>query len=335
MATNPFKEIESRVQKSISEANKNIQNQSKSIVQNIINGIPNKGIGGAIKDQSLGQINQQVQELSHASKRDLHKLAQKFVSERLKESMLKELDRIGAGNKTNGLAASVSETIKAEARAIIRGHKTVEITDNKTIVDAVAQTEALLGEFVKRQTSSILESKPLKRFYDIQRRVQDTEERIGHFRDKVESWYKLEEGELSQKIIRSIDDAITGHKGYTDFATKIDRSINKIPLLKELGVHFETKKALRPIIERIEKSVGANLEKKLAPVIKAHVKQVQKIAQTVAKFKDKLKKAEDAFKAQIKKYENMAIDYAKQYTQKLVNEISSNIRLGIGKGLKF
>ena len=168
MATNPFKKIESRVQKSISEANKNIQNQSKSIVQNIINDIPNKGIGGAIKDQSLGQINQQVQELSHTSKRDLHKLAQKFVSERLKESMLKELDRIGAGNKTNGLAASVSETIKAEARAIIRGHKTVEITDNKTIVDAVAQTEALLGEFVKRQTSSILESKPLKRFYDIQ-----------------------------------------------------------------------------------------------------------------------------------------------------------------------
>ena len=335
MATNPFKEIESRVQKSISEANKNIQNQSKSIVQNIINGIPNKGIGGAIKDQSLGQINQQVQELSHTSKRDLHKLAQKFVSERLKESMLKELDRIGAGNKTNGLAASVSETIKAEARAIIRGHKTVEITDNKTIVDAVAQTEALLGEFVKRQTSSILESKPLKRFYDIQRRVQDTEERIGHFRNKVESWSKLEEGELSQKIIRSIDDAITGHKGYTDFATKIDRSVNKIPLLKELGVHFETKKALRPIIERIEKSVGANLERKLAPVIKAHVRQVQKIAQTVAKFKDKLKKAEDAFKAQIKKYENMAMDYAKQYTQKLVNEISSKIRLGIGKGLKF
>ena len=335
MATNPFKEIESRVQKSISEANKNIQNQSKSIVQNIINGIPNKGIGDAIKDQSLGQINQQVQELSHTSKRDLHKLAQKFVSERLKESMLKELDRIGAGNKTNGLAASVSETIKAEARAIIRGHKTVEITDNKTIVDAVAQTEALLGEFVKRQTSSILESKPLKRFYDIQGRVQDTEERIGHFRDKVESWSKIEEGELSQKIIRSIDDAITGHKGYTDFATKIDRSINKIPLLKELGVQFETKKALRPIIERIEKSVGANLEKKLAPVIKAHVKQVQKIAQTVAKFKDKLKKAEDAFKAQIKKYENMAMDYAKQYTQKLVNEISSKIRLGIGKGLKF
>ena len=335
MATNPFKEIEFRVQKSISEANKNIQNQSKSIVQNIINGIPNKGVGGAIKDQSLGQINQQVQELSHTSKRDLHKLAQKFVSERLKESMLKELDRIGAGNKTNGLAASVSETIKAEARAIIRGHKTVEITDNKTIVDAVAQTEALLGEFVKRQTSSILESKPLKRFYDIQRRVQDTEERIGHFRDKVESWSKLEEGELSQKIIRSIDDAITGHKGYTDFATKIDRSINKIPLLKELGVHFETKKALRPIIERIEKSVGANLEKKLAPVIKAHVKQVQKIAQTVAKFKDKLKKAEDAFKAQIKKYENMAMNYAKQYTKKLVDEISSKIRLGIGKGIKF
>lgn len=335
MATNPFKEIESGVQKAISEANKNIQNQSKSIVQNIINDIPNKGIGGALKNQSLGQINQQVQELSQTSKQDLHKLAQKFVSERLKESMLKELDRIGVGNKTNGLAAAVSEIIMAEARAIIRGHKTVEITDNKTIVEAVAQTETLLEDFVKRQTSSILESKPLKRFYDVQRKVQDTEERISHFRDKVESWSKLGEGELSQNIIKSIDDAITGHKGYTDFATKIDRSINKIPLLKELGVHFETKAALRPIIERIEKNVGANLEKKLAPVIKAHVKQVQKIAQTVAKFKDKLKKAEEAFKAQIKKYENMAIDYAKQYTQKLVNEISSKIRLGVGGGIKF
>ena len=335
MGTNLFKQLETQVQKSILEANKNIQNQSKSIVQNIINGAPNKGIGAALKNQTLGQINQQVQELSQASQQDLHKLAQKFVSERLKESMLKELDRIGVGNKTNGLAASVSETIMTEARAIIRGHKTVEITDNKTIVKAVAQTETLLGDFVKRQTSSILESKPLKKFYDVQRKVQDTEERINYFKDKVESWSKLEQGELSQKIIKSIDDAITGHNGYTDFATKIDKSINRIPLLKELGVHFETKTALRTIVERIEKSVGANLEKKLAPVIKAHVKQVQKIAATVTKFKEKLKKAEEAFKAQIKKYENMAMDYAKQYTQKLVNEISSKIRLGIGGGIKF
>ena len=326
MGTNLFKQLETQVQKSISEANKNIQNQSKSIVQNIISGAPNKGIGGALKNQTLGQINQQVQELSQASQQDLHKLAQKFVSERLKESMLKELERIGVGNKTNGLAASVSETIMAEARAIIRGHK---------IVEAVSQTETLLGDFVKRQTSSILESKPLKKFYDVQRKVQDTEERINYFKDKVESWSKLEQGELSQKIIKSIDDAITGHNGYNDFATKIDKSINRITLLKELGVHFETKTALRPIIERIEKSVGANLEKKLAPVIRAHVKQVQKIAATVTKFKEKLKKAEEAFKAQIKKYENMAMDYAKQYTQKLVNEISSKIRLGIGKGLKF
>lgn len=334
MGTNVFKKLETQVQKSISEANKKVQNQAKSIVQDIIDDAPNKGIGHGLK-KPLGQINQQVQELSHTSKKDLHKLAQKFVSERLKEAMLKELDKIGVGNKTNGLVAAVSETIKEEARAIIRGHKTVEITDSKIIVEAVAQTEILLGDFIKRQTSSILESKPLRKFYDIQRKVQDTEERLNYFKDKVESWSKLEEGELSQKIIKSLDNAISGHKGYTDFASKIDRSINGIPILKELGVHFETKRALRPIIERIEKNIGANLEKKLGPVIRAHVKQVQKIAATVTKFKDKLKKAEEAFKAQIKKYENMAMDYAKQYTQKLVKDISSKIRLGIGGKIKF
>lgn len=291
----------------------------------------------------LGKIQQIAKDKDNLKDLSIHKLSKKLVEKRLEESMEKELDKL----KKNGVITD-EDTI-TKIRAIIRAHKTVSITEDTLLLSAVSQTDKLLKEYIKlatqevTATSATVQSQISKGFNTVENKADKTFSKINsgfeRYTDKFNSYYsdvqsldKLTETQLSQKIIDDIDDALTTNKGYKNFCTALDKKINSLPILNKLGKRIESNKIFGPMFKAFETKIGSSLSKRLKPVIERHVKQLQKIATVVKKFTEAVKKAEQQFKALLKSYENMALNYAKKVTEDLVNDLKSKVHISFNGG---
>ena len=272
----------------------------------------------AAEELELEQENQSSDGKDQKNKLDVHELAKKLINKRLNESMEDELNKLSASG------AIKDDTLKEKMRAIIRGHKGAALSESSIIIAAQGETEKMLRSYLDTEIADITKSQAIS---NVNKTTHDVSVKLDAAAKAMDAASKMQEKDLSAMLIKNINTTLDAEGGFKNFCTTLDSKINSNPIMKKLGKTFESNKYLAPVFVKVEQQVGSKLTHTLQPVIAQHVAQVQKIAQEVKRFEDQIKAAEAQLKATLESFENMAINYAKAWTQKLVTDISSKIHI--------
>ena len=309
-----------------------IKKESNAIVSHIMSGDA-KGLdevlGGAVKDirtdirEETGKLRQTAEELAQKNEIEIHQLAKVIVSKRLEEMMDAEIARLGK-------IGEMTESQQEQIRAIIRGYRYTEMTESPILLNAIGETEKILSNFCRQEKAAVLKADHLGD------KIHALGERVDSYARRLEAFSNVTAEEHAQKILRGLSDGLQHNKGLTDLCRRIDNLINKDGGYRSAtGKDFRTMDLIVPMLGKIEKRVGRNLEAKLKPFVAKHIETVKKITETVKSVKEQIRIAEEKFRSAVKSYETMARSYAENFTKKIAAEISSKINISLGGGLKI
>lgn len=229
----------------------------------------------------------------------IYSLAEQLVSQSLENNMQEALDKLKINNK---IPPDLMET----ARAIIRGHRTVELIKPDVINTALENINTKLTSYVDAQAKNLLE----KNF------LNET----------------LSKEVLSSKIISSISDGLNQYKDLDSFFNKID---NEFKSMTNNHVIIDSQKILGPVLKNIKIDTDA-VTKKLKPAIQQHVKKIVETAKYITDVQEQIKIAEKSFKETIVNYQNMAQDFINKKTAELGQKISQELGIKLtGFSLKI
>lgn len=280
------------------------------------------------KVQEVKGVEQTLSSLDQNNVSDeIHELSQQLLSKRLEEDMQKELDSLKASGK-------ITDEKYTEMRAVIRGHKTVSITQSPLITQAVSQIDKYLTDYVNKQTKGILAqgNNAAKQALTSVNSIMSKEKSI--FNDlkrasgKLQGYEKMKEKDAALAVTKSISSSLNKFTNLDKFFKSIDSSVQS-----KTGKSINSKKILGPVLGKINTNVGAKVSAKLQPFIKKHVKTIEKITIKVAKLQARIVAAEKAFKEAIKKYQDMATNFIKDQTKQLAEKVSKEIGINLGSAL--
>ena len=285
--------------------------------------------------EEAARIKQKVEDAQQLKGIKVHDLAEAFIGQRMEEAMLKEVDKLG--DRSN-----MSEEKKNRIRSIVRGYGYALLTQGPVMEDAVKQTEALLLDSLQEQSDRLM-SKGEK---TLDKAVTRADAKITEWSDKATGYLDKAQRELDRLtniehitkvcdgMLHGLTDKLTGNKDLNSFCSKIDGFVNQGGAFAALngGLPFSSAGMVKNLVANIETRVGAAMETKMKPFIEKHIQTVAKITTAISKIKDQVKAATAALKAQLKKFQDMAMNYAKEFTQKLVSDISSKVNISFGGG---
>lgn len=298
--------------------------------------------------KSVKGIVQQVRNLTQQTNAaNIYKLAQQILSLKLEGDMQKELDQLKATGK-------VAEDLFLQMRAVIRGHKTAEITQAPIIVEAVAKIDKQLTDYIMAESSKLGEklqamgqpyidqsieigNKVITKIDSLTPEIDRVFGDIGKINQQLDDWQKLSKEDLAATITKTVDEKLRSYTDLDSLYKKIDDGIlakfNAWTGSNETVPLFDSKKTLGPVLQRIHTSITNGVAKKLQPLIQNHVKVIAKITTRIAKLQDQIKAAQQAFKDAIQKYQDMAKDFIQQQTAELGKKISQELGINLLGGL--
>lgn len=278
-------------------------------------------------DQEVAKIRQKTEEQEQKNSLGIRDLAQLIISKRLEEAMDEAIDKLGA--RTN-----MSEDMKIQIRAIIRGYKFAELTQGTFLMDAVASVEKYLNKLCEQQKEIF--SKADGKITGLENKLTSWVSKIDAFTEKANAFSKLEETEQIGKIINGIFRGIKNSDRLDKLCQKIDGFINADGFYRQItGMDFSSSDMFIPILSNIEKNIGQKFIHKLKPFISKHIETVKKISETVKGLEQQIKLATENFRKIIKQYEDLAKNIASEITSKLAGEISRKINIDYTVGGGF
>ena len=268
----------------------------------------------------------------------IHKISQDLLSMRLEEDMQKELDKLKAAGK-------VTEEKFTQMIAVIRGHKTVAISQAPIITDAVSQIDKYIKDYVEKQSKDLIGklgiNSNVKKITNSVSSALANEKKIYNslkqMSEKLKNYEGMSESEAAFAVAKSIEQGILKKTNVDSFFKNIDAAVKE-----KTGGVIDSKKLFAPVLGKININVGEKISAKLQPIIKKHVKTIEQITTKIAKLQARIVAAEKAFKDAVQKYQDMANNFIQEQTKQLADKISKEIGInlagalgGIGGGIKL
>ena len=268
----------------------------------------------------------------------IHKISQDLLSMRLEEDMQKELNKLKAAGK-------VTEEKFTQMIAVIRGHKTVAISQAPIITDAVSQIDKYIKDYVEKQSKDLIGklgiNSNVKKITNSVSSALANEKKIYNslkqMSEKLKNYEGMSESEAAFAVAKSIEQGILKKTNVDSFFKNIDAAVKE-----KTGGVIDSKKLFAPVLGKININVGEKISAKLQPIIKKHVKTIEQITTKIAKLQARIVAAEKAFKDAVQKYQDMANNFIQEQTKQLADKISKEIGInlagalgGIGGGIKL
>ena len=271
--------------------------------------------------------------LSSTAKGDLsdtiHALSQKLLSMRLEQDMQEELDKL----KTAG---RITEEKYLQMRAVIRGHKTVEITQAELIVNAVSEIDRSLKSYINNQAKDIMAKinidgtakKASSSFDALLSKEKNAYNKLKTLSGKLKSFEGMTQEKAALAVTNSISKNLNKYTNLNSFFKNLDSSIKD-----KTGVAISTQKLFAPVLNRINTNVGEKVSSTLQPIIKKHVKVIEQITTKIATIQARIAAAEKAFKAAVQKYQDLAKNFIQEQTKQLASKVSKELGINLGSAL--
>jgi len=271
--------------------------------------------------------------LSSTAKGDLsdtiHALSQKLLSMRLEQDMQEELDKL----KTAG---RITEEKYLQMRAVIRGHKTVEITQAELIVNAVSEIDRSLKSYINNQAKDIMAKinidgtakKASSSFDALLSKEKNAYNKLKTLSGKLKSFEGMTQEKAALAVTNSISKNLNKYTNLNSFFKNLDSSIKD-----KTGVAISTQKLFAPVLNRINTNIGEKVSSTLQPIIKKHVKVIEQITTKIATIQARIAAAEKAFKAAVQKYQDLAKNFIQEQTKQLASKVSKELGINLGSAL--
>ena len=280
--------------------------------------------------QSIKGIEKTITSLTQGDvMENIHKLSEQLLSKRLEEDMQKELNNLKSLGK-------ITEEKFIQMRAVIRGHKTITITQAPMITEAVSQVDKYLKDYVDKQAKDIIgkvnigdslkkATGSINSIFTQEKKVYGGLKKIS---EKLKSFEAMSKDDAALAITKTLSSNLGKYTNLDKFFKSIDSDMKN-----KLGQTIDSKKLLSPVLGKINTNVGAKISAKLQPIIKNHVKVIEKITTKVAKLQARIVAAEKAFKEAVQKFQDMANNFIKDQTKQLADKISSELGINLGSAL--
>jgi hypothetical protein len=259
----------------------------------------------------------------------IHKISQDLLSMRLEEDMQKELDKLKAAGK-------VTEEKFTQMIAVIRGHKTVAISQAPIITDAVSQIDKYIKDYVEKQSKDLLNKLNVNNSVKTitnsvssalakEKKIYDS---LKQMSEKLKNYEGMSESEAALTVAKSIEQGILKKTNIDSFFKNIDAAVKE-----KTGGVIDSKKLFAPVLGKININVGEKISAKLQPLIKQHVKTIEQITTKIAKLQARIVAAEKAFKDAVQKYQDMANNFIQEQTKQLADKISKELGINLAGAL--
>jgi methyl-accepting chemotaxis protein len=220
-----------KINKRIGELKGDISGQAQKELENLL-----KKQGGL-----LGQLHININDIKGMKKQvsamlqqqltmEINDLSKKLLSKRLEEDMLKELDKI----KQKGL---LLEEQWQEMRNIIRGHKTIDLTQAPLITDAVAKISKSLTEFIEKQSQDIS-----KKLEDVSNKAVD---KINSAAENLSS----KVNDAAEKATKKLDDLIEKGDAFKNNVEDFQKKIDELAKLDDKNIALELTKTINSTLD--------------------------------------------------------------------------------------
>lgn len=281
---------------------------------------------GYTKEQAADLLSKDIKytkelDYQHLKDYSIKNLAHQVVQDQLDLAMLKSLEKC---KKKYGILGNIilNEDCITEMKAIIRGHKTTEIKNPQLMQELRNEAEAKLQDLVNKQITTILGLAD-KADYAITKKLEPIEK----IYDKIDK-FVVNNGNKITTIIKdeqSLNNYINSSLERLEYKQlQLEKTLNKVNTIAgTIGLDININDSVKPIVERINKSISLKVTSKLMPQITKHIKQFENVQKKIDEARKRVNQYRDNF---IKEQKQRLSTYVNKETSKAIGSLTSSLK---------
>lgn len=281
---------------------------------------------GYSKEQAADLLSKDIKytkelDYQHLKDYSIKNLAHQVVQDQLDLAMLKSLEKC---KKKYGILGNIilNEDCITEMKAIIRGHKTTEIKNPQLMQELRNEAEAKLQDLVNKQITTILGLAD-KADYAITKKLEPIEK----IYDKIDK-FVVNNGNKITTIIKdeqSLNNYINSSLERLEYKQlQLEKTLNKVNTIAgTIGLDININDSVKPIVERINKSISLKVTSKLMPQITKHIKQFENVQKKIDEARKRVNQYRDNF---IKKQKQRLSTYVNKEASKAIGSLTSSLK---------
>lgn len=295
----------------------------KEYTKNDIQYLVEKGYTKEAAIELLSKDEKYTKELDYEHLKDysIKTLAKQVVQDQLDIAMLKGLEKC---KSKFGIFSNIilDEDCIAEMRAIIRGHKTVELKNTKLVKELENDAERKIKDLVDNQITRVLEladkieDKVIKTIEPIDKIYNKIDKFIINGNEKINTIFK-DEKSLSNYIGSSLESL-----EYKQL--RLEKTINKIETITgTLGLNIDIKSTIKPVIETLNSKITGKITTKLMPHIKKHIGEFRDVQKRIEEARKKVNAYRDNF---IKEQKQRLSSYLNKEASRAIGSLKDSLK---------
>ena len=281
---------------------------------------------GYTKEQAADVLSKDIKytkelDYQHLKDYSIKNLAHQVVQDQLDLAMLKSLEKC---KKKYGILGNIilNEDCITEMKAIIRGHKTTEIKNPQLMQELRNEAEAKLQDLVNKQITTILGLAD-KADYAITKKLEPIEK----IYDKIDK-FVVNNGNKITTIIKdeqSLNNYINSSLERLEYKQlQLEKTLNKVNTIAgTIGLDININDSVKPIVERINKSISLKVTSKLMPQITKHIKQFENVQKKIDEARKRVNQYRDNF---IKEQKQRLSTYVNKEASKAIGSLTSSLK---------
>lgn len=281
---------------------------------------------GYTKEQAADLLSKDIKytkelDYQHLKDYSIKNLAHQVVQDQLDLAMLKSLEKC---KKKYGILGNIilNEDCITEMKAIIRGHKTTEIKNPQLMQELRNEAEAKLQDLVNKQITTILGLAD-KADYAITKKLEPIEK----IYDKIDK-FVVNNGNKITTIIKdeqSLNNYINSSLERLEYKQlQLEKTLNKVNTIAgTIGLDININDSVKPIVERINKSISLKVTSKLMPQITKHIKQFENVQKKIDEARKRVNQYRDNF---IKGQKQRLSTYVNKEASKAIGSLTSSLK---------
>lgn len=281
---------------------------------------------GYTKEQAADLLSKDIKytkelDYQHLKDYSIKNLAHQVVQDQLDLAMLKSLEKC---KKKYGILGNIilNEDCITEMKAIIRGHKTTEIKNPQLMQELRNEAEAKLQDLVNKQITTILGLAD-KADYAITKKLEPIEK----IYDKIDK-FVVNNGNKITTIIKdeqSLNNYINSSLERLEYKQlQLEKTLNKVNTIAgTIGLDININDSVKPIVERINKSISLKVTSKLMPQITKHIKQFENVQKKIDEARKRVNQYRDNF---IKEQKQRLSTYVNKEASKAIGSLTSSLK---------
>ena len=260
-------------------------------------------------------------------KKTVKQIAESVIQDKLNEQIKRRLEEVIGGKLEDwGLEFKNSDII-GTLRDIIRGNKVAFFNQEKFLQKLQRELEDKIDKMIVERVNKLLDEQQKKINSQIDTVTRNLINAIDPYRkkidklyDKIDTWINNPE---SAKLILAgkLDEMLKSPVG------SIAGALDKLEPLKKFGITFGLGDMFKKISQTFTKNMATQLYNLTKPFVEKALQIVGTVKTAIKKVIDTINKLKEKAKQLIEKWKNVIKDAIKDFTKKLVNELTKFVRI--------